>query len=102
MSNINFKPWVGDKYLTEGFHGKRILVLGESHYCKKELSEGGRCYPLCNKNNMYDECFTQTLDVVKRFVYEYNGKSYLQTFLCFERAVFGKELTQEEREYFWQ
>ena len=43
MSNINFKPWIGKNYLTKGYQGKRILVLGESHYCSKELSEGGRC-----------------------------------------------------------
>lgn len=102
MSNINFKPWVGEKYLTEGFHGKRILVLGESHYCSKELSEGGRCYPLCKKENMREDCFSQTQDVVKEYVYDYRGASYQQTFLCFERAVLGKESSQQEKENFWQ
>ena len=28
-----FNPFVGSKALTEGFNGKRILVLGNSHYC---------------------------------------------------------------------
>lgn len=47
MSEINFKPWVGKKYLSEGYNGKRILVLGESHYCKDVLEQDGRCWPSC-------------------------------------------------------
>lgn len=40
MENVNFKPWVGPKY-SEGLHGKKIMILGDSHYCKDELKEGG-------------------------------------------------------------
>ena len=32
MSNIKFNPWVGENY-THSKYGKRVLVLGESHYC---------------------------------------------------------------------
>ena len=32
MEHINFKPWIGSKYATTNAFGKRILVLGESHY----------------------------------------------------------------------
>ena len=28
---VAFLPWIGKKY-EEGFHGRRLLVLGESHY----------------------------------------------------------------------
>lgn len=102
MSHINFRPWVGRNYQSTGYKGKRILVLGESHYCIKDLEPGGRCCPLCKRENMKDDCYSQTEDVVNTFVYEYSGERYLQTFLCFERAVVGKELTQKEREEFWQ
>ena len=102
MSNINFKPWVGKNYLTKGYQGKRILVLGESHYCERELSEGGRCYPMCKVELMNEACYKQTRDVVREAVYDYGGQRYLQAFLCFERAVAGKVLTQEEREEFWE
>lgn len=101
MSTINFKPWIGQNYSTKGYKGKRIMILGESHYCLKELALNGRCYPKCDKKHMKDDCFTQTQDVVSQFVYGYVGEKYLQTFLCFERAVVGKELSQEEREEFW-
>ena len=102
MSKINFRPWVGKNYQSTGYNGKRILVLGESHYCIKDLEPGGRCCPLCKKENMKDDCYSQTEDVVNTFIHYYDGERYLQTFLCFERAIVGKELTQEEREELWQ
>ena len=101
MSKINFKPWVGKKYHSSGYNGKKILVLGESHYCSEELKKGGRCYPKCRIECMNDVCFTQTQDVVSDYIDEYRGDKYQQTFLCFERAVFGKEISGTEREDFW-
>ena len=98
---INFRPYVGEKYFSEGFHGKRLLVLGESHYCTKELKEGGRCFPICRAENMLEDCHSQTEDVIDAFIYNYDGSRYQQTFLCFERALAGKILTQEEREDLW-
>ena len=102
MSEINFKPWVGKDYLSKGYQGQRILVLGESHYCAAELAEGGRCTPFCLKEKMKEECFCQTQDVVHEAVYAYGGQKYLRCFVSFERAVTGKVLTQEERVVFWE
>lgn len=102
MSHINFRPWVGKNYLSQGYKGKRILVLGASHYCLDELVEGGRCFPLCTKEKMQDECVNQTIYGIRGFVYNYKGFARNeQTYLCFERAIIGKEATQEEREIFW-
>ena len=101
MKNVNFRPWVGENYFSKGFKNKRVLVLGESHYCDEQL-EGRRCYPICAKEKMREECFSQTEDVIGDYVYSYTGSRYEQTFLCFGRAVLGKELSQEEREDFWQ
>jgi hypothetical protein len=36
MGNYVFAPWVGEKYLSDGYLGKKILVLGESHYGKED------------------------------------------------------------------
>ena len=101
MSKINFRPWIGKNYLTSGFRGKRILVLGESHYCDWQL-EGGKCFPICSKEKMFEQCFSQTVDAIGDYVSSYGGNPYEQTFLCFERAFLGKEASQEEREDFWQ
>ena len=35
MKENKFIPWIGKHYSTTGFAGKRILALGESHYCDK-------------------------------------------------------------------
>lgn len=102
MSEINYRPWVGNNALMQGYKGKRVLVLGESHYCKENLKQGEKCHPLCKKENFQSDCFSFTEDVMHDVVYNYSGKKYEQTFLCFERAVTGKELTQEEREEFWE
>lgn len=47
MKYVKFTPWVVDKNYEQGFHGKKILILGDSHYCENECSENGRCYPKC-------------------------------------------------------
>lgn len=101
MSSINFEPWVGKNYATIGYKGKKVLVLGESHYCSNELAQSGRCHPYCRKELMDGACRLQTCDVVREAVYDYGGQSYLRCFVSFERAVVGKVLTQEERENFW-
>ncbi len=102
MEHVNFRPWIGNNYNTTGYEGKKILVLGESHYCGSELGEGNRCFPLCKRENMLSDCFSQTEDVVKSYLNNYSGEPFQRTFVCFERAVTGKELTQKEREDFWQ
>ncbi len=102
MNNIIFEPWVGKNYATTGYQGKKILVLGESHYCINELAKGGRCYPICKKEQMNNACFSFTQVVVRKAVYGYQGDPELRCFVTFERAVAGKELSQQEREAFWE
>ena len=50
---------------------------------------------------MNQKCYSQTQDIIGDFVGGYNGDGYMQTYLCFERAIYGKPLSQDEREYFW-
>ena len=82
-SKIFFKPWVGSEYNSGGVYGKKVLVLGESHYGDSP------------------DATDDTIGTIKEFVYEYWGAPYQQTFLCFERALAGRELNQEEREQLW-
>ena len=35
MNRVRLTPWIGEIYSTTGYAGKRILALGESHYCEK-------------------------------------------------------------------
>lgn len=84
MSCINYKPWVGKDY-NNGYRGKKILVLGESHYA----SDG-----------KIEEDLTQL--VIRDIAYEPGGQNYLSTFTCFERAIAGRQMTQNERVEFWE
>ena len=36
MKHVRFEPWKGENYLTSGFNGKKVLVIGESFYCSEE------------------------------------------------------------------
>ena len=80
MDKVNFRPWIGADYETGGIFGKKILVLGESHYCIRELSEGGRCFPECKRELMNEDCYSQTEQVVRDFINNYEGELYHQTF----------------------
>ena len=98
MSNFNFKPWVGKNY-NEGINGKKVLVLGESHYCtpvEKRKCNG----KICSQANIIN-CANFTIDTIDEYLNEYSGCKYQQTFLCFERAVANKELCGVEKEKFW-
>ena len=67
MSDIRFKPWVGDRYGcgivgydadgkiiygTENHIGKRVLVLGESHYCANPEAEATPFLTIIYKNSL--------------------------------------------------
>ena len=98
MSQINFKPWVGKNYESGLFNGKKILVLGESHYCTLEGGENGRCNQACSREMMDKICTNQTIDVISE-IKDQDWRS--RTFSNFERTIFGKVPEQEERELFW-
>jgi hypothetical protein len=39
MKNVFFTPWVGKFYFEKGYNGKKIMVLGESHYCNGDCDD---------------------------------------------------------------
>lgn len=96
--SVVFEPWVGKDYPSGGIFKQKVLVLGESHYCKAMAGT-----PPCRCDNPAGrpECRDFTKDVLHDVVYHYSGNHYMRTFACFERAVFGHVPTQEERESFW-
>lgn len=49
---VKFLPWVVRENYKNGFQGKKILILGDSHYCEKECASDGRCYPKCEYSQM--------------------------------------------------
>ena len=98
MSKINFMPWVGKNYKNGLFNGKKILVLGESHYCMNERGDAGRCNQACSKEMMDERCVSQTIDVIDEIK---NQDWRSRTFSNFERTIFGRVPDQKEREQLW-
>ncbi len=79
-----FHPWVGSLYSSEGIHGKRLLILGESHY-------GGL-------NNEYPEF---TINVIQDMALD---KGRLPFFSRIQRLVVGGRgsFSTAQRHDFWQ
>lgn len=123
---VKFLPWVGEYYKNgEGFQGKKILILGESHYCKEDDNRTELCKikwvqndSRCNHECMNDSCYAMTEGLIKgeyfKYRLEYNSLpkvdskgnkisyKHLQTLLCFERNVLGRETSPEDSVSFWQ
>ncbi len=79
-----FNPWIGSRYSTDGLDGKRLLILGESHY------GGDGCH--------YPEF---TTEVIQDMALE---QGRLAFFSRVARLVVGGRggFSEAEREDFWQ
>lgn len=85
-SSMKFYPWVGSEY-SNAYYGKRILVLGESHYCQNES----------------DAVPSITTDVL-RGAFDANAEfeGYMNTYTKFARALDGTDMSRTEQEKVWQ
>lgn len=90
-----FLPWVGAQYFSGGgMFGRRIMVLGESHYCGVSCSECGV--------NHYGKCNNFTTQVIRDYLDQNNKREgWMSTYLKFERSLVNHETTYEEREKIW-
>ena len=83
-SNIFFQPFVGKDYANGGIFGKRIMILGESHYC-----DGGCCD--CGNCRLCRQCAKFTQNVLRDFLDERKERqNWMRTFVKFERSLVGK------------
>ena len=62
-NHIFFQPFVGKDYASGGMFGKRIMILGESHYCDEGCSNCGNC-------RLHGECTGFTQGVIKDYLDE--------------------------------
>ncbi len=92
MEHVFFKPWVGKNYETGGIFGKKILVLGESHYCDGCEQCGRKYAPECEDLN--------TTGIVQMVI---NGDTdrWTGTFRKFERSLVNEETTLERSKEIW-
>lgn len=61
-SNIFFQPFVDKDYANGGIFGKRIMILGESHYCDESCTDCGDC-------QLHRECMNFTQQVLDEVLY---------------------------------
>ena len=95
MKKVFFEPWVGKDYETGGSLGKKVMALGDSHYCSKDCDA-------CGKKSNHAECSGITNEVINAFLHPNSEfESWMPTYTKFERAVNNKELGKIEKEQFW-
>lgn len=84
MNNIQFKPWIGPQYATQGIEGLRILILGESHYG--------------DEGEEYEDC---TSDVVKEWAIEKRLAFFTKIAKSVLRLPAEEYITDEQKAIFW-
>lgn len=93
--NIFFQPFVGKDYANGGIFGKRIMILGESHYCDESCTDCGDC-------QLHRECMNFTQQVLDDYLNENKERqNWMRTFLKFERSLVGEETNQAMRLKIW-
>lgn len=91
MEHVFFEPWVGKNYEKGGIFNKKILVLGESHYC-------GGCEQCGLKYGR--ECKDFTINTVNGYLSGADGR-WTSTYRKFERSLVNEETTNERSKEIW-
>lgn len=100
-AGVMFLPFVGDNYEhgisfdekgnlvlgTEAKPGKKVLVLGESHYCDEDLSD--------------EELSSFTREVLDCYLKSEERYSWMRTFVKFERALSNTVTKFEDSKNIW-
>jgi hypothetical protein len=98
MKNVFFTPFIGEYYQNRGFDGKKILVLGESHYC-------GGCDKCGSLQNDDEECRELTTAVVNKFFAYKKGRanheSWMRTLTRFTNVLCGEHIENKMVIDFW-
>lgn len=94
-NDIFFIPYVGMYYANGGLFDRRVMILGESHYC-----DGGYCD--CGNCRLYKQCAKFTQDVLRDFLDERKERqNWMRTFVKFERSLVGKMTDWALRRKIW-
>ena len=95
MKNIFFSPRIGKDYARGGIFGKKILAVGESHYCGSGCADCGEC-------GKHPECSDFTTKVVNWCLdSSVEREGWMNTYLKFGRSLVGKETTPLESRKMW-
>lgn len=94
LKHVFFKPWIGKNYQSGGIFPKKILVVGESHYC-------GGCEE-CGLKYKPQGCeAVNTIKTIRLLLDGYTA-NWTPTYRKFERSLANKETTLEESNEIWE
>lgn len=94
-SRIFFQPRVGKNYLSGGVFGKRVMVLGESHYCDGQCAD-------CGLIAKHKKCTRFTNDVVNDYLNKDRERErWMNSFVKFERSLVGHTTEWDDRNEIW-
>lgn len=95
MELVFFEPRVGKNYPSGGIFRKRILVLGESHYCDQLC-------PDCGMPRRKEEGGNFTSEAMQRYLCRIDGhEGWMNTFTKFERSLINDYTDDERRRETW-
>ena len=94
-NNIFFLPFIGRYYANGGLFDRRVMVLGDSHYCDGGCCDYGNC-------RMYKQCAQFTQDVIRDCLDENKDRqNWMRTFVKFERSLVEKMTDWALRQKIW-
>lgn len=92
--HIFFEPWIGKNYGTNlSIYNKKILILGDSHYCES-------CDD-CGNSKAHPECVNFTQKVVCDYLDPNHKGAWKKTYSTFINCMFNKSTSIEERNDFF-
>ena len=96
MTNLFFLPFVGYDYSSGGIFGKRVMILGESHYCGEKCAD-------CGVAGKAGDCAAFTTNVIKAYLNPNTERErWMSTYLKFERSLVEHETDGDGRQRIWQ
>lgn len=112
---VKFLPWVGEYYKSgDGFQGKKILILGDSHYCETSANRNHICNERwvengkkCSFDCMDYKCYKMTRSLMDNDYLPYRkgdqeNKKEFRSHSCFEKIIYGrKSISTEDSLWFW-
>ncbi len=94
MDSVMFFPWIGKKYKKGGIFGKKILILGEAHYCETP-DNCGACRP-----GERNDCNAMTKKVIENQISDTGKKHAIFTKLA--KLFLDKDsLSEADKNDFW-
>lgn len=98
---VFFDPHVGAKYdKAEALFTKKLLILGDSHYCKSECADR----TTCGDRGKHSDCTQFTQEVVEMYLDPTccgNEFRWKKTFTTFVHSMLKKDTTLEEQKAFF-